>query len=526
MSFTSLTFAVFLGIMLLGYYLIPKKAQWVWLLLGSYVFYAWSSPYLAVFLLFSTATTWLFPLVMGRLSDRQQEWLASEQGQALSKDEKKAYKKKVQQQKRWLLVLCLICNIGLLAVLKYTNFAIDTINRFGAELPALDWLVLPLGISFYTFQSVGYVIDVYRETALPQNNFLKYALYVSFFPQICQGPIGRYNDLAPQLYTGHRFDYDGFVMGLERILLGFFKKMVIADQIAVYVDAVYQNASAYSGVILGLATLMYAFQLYADFSGYMDIAIGTGRCFGIRLAENFETPYFSRSITEFWRRWHITLGSWFKDYLYYPVLRSGWCSGIGKRLSKKGRKKAAKTLTTVIGLAITWLLIGMWHGASWNFILYGCYHGAFVILAVVLGDVYEKLKQRLHIKEENKIWQGFQILRTFAIVTFGYVLFRSADISQAALIYKRLLTVFTPAGHSLSGLMAGDFNKIKWIMIAALLLLCFIMELIGSKKEIISWLHERRRIVRWLFLYALVALILLFANWNASGAGNFIYFNF
>lgn len=523
MSFTSLTFAIFLGVMLLGYYLIPKKVQWLWLLIGSYVFYTWSSPYFVVFLLFSTVTTWAFPLIMGRLSDRHQKWLASEDGNSLKKEEKKAYRKKLERQKRILLILCLICNIGLLAFLKYTNFVIVTINHFGVELPILDWLVLPLGISFYTFQSVGYVVDVYRETALPLKNFFKYALYVSFFPQICQGPIGRFNDLAPQLYSEHRFEYNGFIMGLERILLGFFKKMVVADQIAVFVNAVYQDPSAYSGLILGLATLMYAFQLYADFSGYMDIAIGAGRCFGIRLAENFETPYFSRSITEFWRRWHITLGSWFKDYLYYPVLRSGWCSGIGRRLSKKGRKKAAKMLTTVIGLAITWLLIGMWHGASWNFILYGCYHGAFVIMAVVLGDVYEKIKNCIKIREENKIWQGFQIVRTFFIVTFGYVLFRSADISQAALIYKRL---FTFSGYSLNGLMAGDFNKVKWIIIIILLLLCFVMELIGNKKEIISWLHERSRIVRWLFLYVLVALILLFANWNASGAGNFIYFNF
>lgn len=528
MSFTSTTFIVFIVIMLLGYYIIPKKFQWILLLVGSYVFYLWFTPYFIFFLLFSTMTTWLFPILIGKINENQEAFLRSDEARMLPKKGMGGvmeYRKHNGRKKRVLLVVCLICNIGILVVLKYTNFLINTVNVFGVNLASIDWIVLPIGISFYTFQSVGYCIDVYRETVEPQRNFFKYALYVSFFPQICQGPIGRYNDLAPQLYKKHKFDYDVFVMGLERMLLGFFKKLVVANRIGLYVDIIFDNPSGYSGGILALATVMYAFQLYADFSGYMDIALGIGASLGIRLEENFRQPYFSQSITEFWRRWHITLGSWFRDYLYYSILRSGWCSTIGKKLSKSGHKKLSKVLTAVIGLIITWFLIGLWHGASWNFVFYGLYHGMFVILAIILADVYTKSKKAVNVKENGKPWKVFQILRTFAIVCFGYILFRANTLVDAGIIFQKLFTDLIPkfgVGY-FSGLFLDNFNKTTWLMTVMFIILCFIIEVKSQKKDICQWFYGKRTLLKLIMLYCITMAIIVFGRFGTS---SFLYFQF
>ncbi len=517
MAFTSLVFIGFFIVLFVGYYIIPLRIRWVWLLLGSYVFYGWASPMLTLFLLFSTFTTWIFPLSMNRIP--------SSEGKDLSKEERKALRKTSQSKKKVLLVFCLILNVGLLFFLKYTNFFL---HLGGSN--HLEWLILPLGISFYTFQSVGYCIDVYREMVSPQRNLLKYALYVAFFPQIGQGPIGRYTELAPQLLEGHRFNYNRVASGLTRMLWGFFKKLAVANSIGMFVDVVYLSPSKYSGITLAFATVLYGLQLYADFSGYMDIAIGAGQTLGIRLSENFATPYFSRSITEFWRRWHITLGTWFKDYLYYPILRSGWCARIGKGLSKRGHKKLAQTLTTVIGLAITWVLIGMWHGASWNFLLYGIYHGGFVILAVVLLRIYESIKQKLHIREENWFWRLFQGVRTFAIVSMGYILFRSPDLSTAGFILRRIISnPLANVGTSLRAqLMSGGFDMIKWITICVLLAIMLTAEIVANRAKggLGEWFNRRRTLVRWGTLYIVGILLWLCTEWGAAGAGNFLYFNF
>lgn len=525
MSFTSSVFAVFLAVLLIGYYLLPQRAQWVWLLLGSYVFYCWSAPSFAAFLLFSTVTTWLFPLWMGQISRQQKEFLASPAGKALSREEKKAYKARRAGSRRLLLVLCLVCNIGLLVFLKYTNFLISILNGLGAELLPLEWLVLPLGFSFYTFQSVGYCLDVYWDNVEPQPNFFRYALYVSFFPQVSQGPIGRYGDMAPQLYAGHTLDYDRLLGGFFRLMVGLWKKLVLANRLALYVDGIYGAPADYSGGILALATLMYGLELYADFSGYTDIALGVGEMLGIRLPENFDTPYFSHSITEFWRRWHTTLGDWFRDYLYYPIQRSALFTGLHKSLTRRGQKALAKTLVPVLGLAITWLLIGMWHGASWNFILYGLYHGSFIMLAVILGGWYGKAKAALHIREENRLWRAFQVLRTFAIVTLGYVLFRAPDLATAGLIFGKIFTGIWPrrgVGY-LNGLTLSDFTAQTWLVCLVMLAVALAVEIYQTRHSLWAWFAARRPAVQWLVLYAMALCILVFGEF---GVTSFLYFQF
>ena len=528
MSFTSFQFIGFFVLMLVPYYFMPKKLQWVWLLVGSYVFYLWSVPEFAFFLLFSTVTTYLFPLQIGKINTKQTEWL-KKNGEGLTREEKKSYKQAGDRNKKLLVFLCLLCNLGFLALVKYMGTLVGIFNSVGANI-SIDWLIFPLGISFYTFQSVGYAIDVYRGAEEPQKNFFKYALYVSFFPQICQGPIGRYSSLAPQLYKPHKFDYDGFVYGLQRMLLGFFKKLVIANRITIVVDYFYGSVGKYSGVALAFATFMYAIQLYADFSGYMDIAIGAGKCFGIKLDKNFEQPYFSRSIAEFWRRWHITLGSWFRDYLYYPVLRSSWCSKLGKNISKSGNKKLAQMITTALALSITWLAIGVWHGSKLTFLFYGIYHGLFIVLDIVLSDKYAKAKKRFNICEEMRLWKAFQTLRTFFIVCVGYVLFRSDSITDAITPFGNFVIKPVISSSSLFlELKEGVFAlpPIQYIILFAALLPILLMEIYSFRKgDFTSWFAKRPTFFRWGCLYITFLATIFIGTTGSVGASSFLYFKF
>lgn len=524
MSFLTTQYLAFLGILFLAYYIlgaINKKIQWIILLAASYVFYGFYSIKHMAFLLFSTLVTWAASVFISNCYQREKEEIAADAD--ITKEKKKLIKAAYGKKRTHWVILAVVLNIGLLFLMKYANFGIESFNSlFGLNIGRLQWVVLPLGFSFYTFQSLGYCIDVYRGVVDAQRNPLKYALFVSFFPQLCEGPIGNYSELSPQLFEGHSFDYDSFVKGLIRILVGTFKKVVVADTIALFVDPVYAYYWDYSGAVLLIATFLYAIQLYADFSGYIDIALGSSACLGIHLTENFSTPYFSTSITEFWRRWHISLGTWFRNYLYYPVLRSKAISSYGKKLSKAGKKKLASSLTATIGLAITWTVIGMWHGAAYKFIFYGWYHGFFIILAVWMGDTYKKAKEALHIKDNNA-WKLFQIVRTFVIVVIGYVLFRANGFTDAIHIYYRIATAFSYEG-ALSGLYllsTGD-----WIVVLFGTAVIFLFDLVERKTAIADWIYSRKIVLRWPILYVLLAITLLFFLNRPADAGNFIYFNF
>ena len=487
MVFTSFAFCAFLIVLLIIYYLAPliwNKSQWVVLLLFSLFFYTFNSPRYMIFLSISILTTWFAALYI---------------------------------HKRCVFLLCIITNIGILFFIKYSPIFADFARK------PIDWLIIPLGISFYTFQSIGYLIDVKRRVVEPERNIFKYALFVSFFPQISQGPIGRYEALMPQLIAYHSFDYDRFVRGLERILLGFFKKILIANNLARIVDEAYGNYEVYSGKIMIFATLMYAFQLYADFSGYMDIALGTGDCLGITLSENFRTPYFSENISEYWRRWHITLGAWFKDYLYYPILRSGFISNINRKFRKSGHKKAARSLTTSIGLLVTWLCIGMWHGASLNFIAHGLFHGFFLICAVVLADFYESFRATLHLQNDSRILKLFRIARTFTIVNIGYVMFRSDSMRMAIGIYNRIFRHFNDDGLIV---FLHSYDQAFWLITLSAMAICLIIELIESRTKYVDMLYRLPVAVRWAILYVMAFFTLIYSFDQPASAQAFLYFDF
>ena len=499
MSFVSINFIIFVAVLFVVYFVIGElvpKYQWTVLLAASLIFYISAVKWLAVYLLGIIGITWLFPFLMRKASNRK----------------RKIY-----------LTICLIVVLGILLCLKCRNAYV----RFVPEI-IRSGIVMPLGISFFSFLSIGYVIDVYRGTVEAEKNPLKYAVYVSFFPHITQGPLDRYSELQSQLFDRHKFEGNSFKMGVERILLGYFKKLIVANNLGSFVESIYSEPELYSGIILAFSTLMYAFQIYADFSGYMDIACGISECMGIRIAENFETPYFSESIAEYWRRWHSTLGSWFRDYLYYPVLRSYPVTELSRKLRKAGHKKASRNVPTTIGLLCTWLLIGFWHGASGNFIAHGLFHGTIIILSTVLAKWYGLCKEKLHIDDKSKLWRAFKILRTFILVNIGYVLFRADSFSSAVTIYRRILTKNFYFGWSY-GLINRTYDWFFWTCMAVALLICLMIELVERREHFILWLNRQNIAVRWLLLYIMmlpVACIILFSNVQAASAGNFLYFNF
>ena len=476
MIFTSLKFLVFAALTLAGYFVLPKKLRWAWITALSVYFYLCAGLKYGVFLLISTLTVWLCGLFL--------------------------------KKGRWVLILTLTVNLGLLAVLKYAAFAVTNLNLLPFVSLPVPAFAAPLGVSFYTFLSVSYVTDVYREVAQPQRNPFKLLLWLSFFPHVTQGPIDRWGALAPQLFEGHSFDYDRCASGLRRALWGFFEKLVIADRLGMLVDPIFAAPNSYGGGKVALAIVAYAIQIYADFAGYMDIACGLCEVMGIRLGENFDAPYFSASVPEFWRRWHMTLGSFFRDYLFYPVLRSGWMQRLKKRVSKRKNRKKADKLATVIALALVWTATGVWHGSAWHYIAWGMYYGVLIIASEL-------------IRFKRSLPRPLQVLRTFLLVLFGYVLFRADNLARAWEILARLPQL------GFGGEQLGLDKKDLLVALAgtAILLLHDVLRVRGRRPgELVSNLPLP---LRWVLVYACVLSVVIFGVYGPDyNAASFLYFAF
>ncbi len=378
MLFTSFEFIAFVGLLLLLYYGLPRllrgrlpSVQWVTLLVFGYLFYLYSGVQYLLFILFTTLSSYVVARYIGRHADREDAWL-KENGGTLSKEEKKAYKAKGKRTRRAILAVGLVLNFGLLAVLKYAAFFVTNLNAvlhtFGAERALIvPSLLLPMGISFYTFQTMGYLIDVYRRKTNAETNVARLMLFVSFFPQLVQGPISRHGDLACQLYEPHTFSSENLYKGFQRVLWGYCKKLIVADRVMIAIKTLIESPTKYSGSYALLLILLYSVQIYADFTGGIDITIGVSEMLGIRLRENFRRPFASRSTEEYWKRWHITMGTWFQDYIFYPLAVSEGMLRLTKwsrgRFGRFG-KGISRRLSVYLCTAVTWFLTGLWHGAK------------------------------------------------------------------------------------------------------------------------------------------------------------------
>lgn len=427
MAFTTLPFLALVGAGLVVYYLAPGRLQWLVLLGTSLVFYCAGGGRTVGYVLYTAATVYVSGLLLGRLNRIKR---------AAPPEERKAVAARCKRQRRLVVLVACLLNFVLLYLLKYWNFTAQMLQPLldrlgtGAQLP-VSHLLLPLGVSFFMFQSVGYVIDVYRDKYQPERNFCKLLLFVSFFPQMVQGPIGRFDQLAPQLYQARRLDCDQLKYGIQLALWGYFKKLVIADRAAVLVNTVMGDPWSYGGAVQAAGVLFYCIQLYGDFSGGIDITRGVAQMFGIHMAENFRRPLFATSLADFWRRWHITLGAWMRDYLFYPLSLSKPFARLGKLTRKRIGGTLGKIFPTSLATFLIYFVIGVWHGANWRYIAYGFWNGALITLALLMAPQFTVWKKALHIDDQATWYRVFQVLRTCFLVFLGRYLTRAPRLLTA-----------------------------------------------------------------------------------------------
>ena len=526
MSFTTLPFLVLVALSVAAYYLLPQRVQWMALLAASMVFYCMGGGKTVLYVFYTAVIVYGSGLLLGRFNDLRR---------AAPKEEKKAITARYKPYRRAVVLVACLANFGLLYVLKYWNFTADLFQpladqlRPGTQIP-LSELVLPLGISFFMFQSVGYVIDVYRDKYAPEKNFAKLLLFVSFFPQMVQGPISRFNDLAPQLFARRSLDYTDLKYGIQLILWGYFKKMVIADRAAVLVNTVLDDPWSYSGSILAVGVLFYCIQLYGDFSGGIDITRGVARLFGIDLAENFRRPLFSTSLTDFWRRWHITLGAWMRDYLFYPLSLSKPFGKLGKFTRKHLKGKLGKILPTSLATFLVYFVIGIWHGANWRYVAFGFWNGMVILVSTLLQPVSDKVVAALHIERKSAWYQVFSMLRTFVVVLIGYY-FDIADGFRAAMgmMLKSVTDLHLSQLRPGAVLEALPLTRYDWAVLLFGTVVIFTASVIQerSQRTIREILDEKCLALRWAVLLAgIFAVVLMGVYGPGVQASEFVYMQF
>lgn len=530
MDLLSIAFLLFCIILIIVYYIVPKRFQWWVLLAASMYFYCMSGAKNIIYVLITATSTYGATRMMQTLSDRQKEWI-KENKKTTSKEERTAYKEKIQAKRRMILTVTLILNLGILCTFKYLHFAIEQVNAvisaFGGT-PVTDTfnLLIPLGISFYTFQTIGYLVDVYWNKVPAEKNYARVLLFVSFFPQMTQGPISNFKELTDELFKEHTFTYHQYSWGCQRMFWGFFKKMVVANILSGYVQDVFANYSTYSGITTLIGAFMYSVQIYADFSGYMDIVCGLCEILGIRLTENFQRPYFSKSIAEYWRRWHSSLGAWFKTYVYYPMAMVKWNQKLGRVAKQKLGKTFGQTVPASIALVVVWLTTGLWHGASWAYIAWGGVNGLFIIFSLWMEPVYASWKMKLRINESSFWWRAFQTIRTFILVTFIKVLPEVGTLSQGWGLWKQILTnhVIPTSFHELLPFVGA---KLPLLAVMAGTVLIFISSMIQRRQPIRQWLEDHTTYAMRILIFAVLFIIIVYFGYPASGmAGGFLYEQF
>lgn len=487
MLFNSLTFLIFLVCILSLYYILPYKYKWYLLLIGSCIFYmAWRIEFIFL-ILFSSFFNYYIGLLIEKYEDKS----------------------------KTILTTGLIINFLILFIFKYSIFInhsfMSIYNYFNISYPIKDFdIILPMGISFYTFQATSYTIDIYRKRYKAEKNILKVTLYIMFFPQLVAGPIERADNLLNQLFLNHKFNIYNISMGIKIMLIGYFKKIVIADRIAILVNTVYNSPYDYNGISFIIATIFFAIQLYCDFSGYSDIAIGCAKLFNINLMENFKSPYFSKSIKEFWTRWHISLSTWFKDYLYIPL---------------GGNRKGI--IRTYFNLMITFLVSGIWHGANWTFILWGGLNGFYQIIGDLKNRFLKSINFNIKNKYINSFFNIFRILITFSLICFSLIFFRANTVKDAFYIINNLFSDIQNVNniqylYNIS--IQLGLNIFEILMATACIIILFIIEIFEYKQRIYITLNKLPFIIRFIFYYIITIIILSMGVF--SNAGQFIYFQF
>ena len=495
-------FALFLPVVIVLYQIVPKKFRFAVLLCADYVFFFLFSKWLIFYLLGSTLITHFTGL-----------WLEKT-------EQSGAYKgAELTRRKRRILALGIISNLGILIVLKYFNFIAGNvtglINVFGGDIDftPIKFLV-PIGISYYTLEIIGYLTDVYRNTQKAEHNIAKTALFLSFFPQTMEGPICRFHQTADKLYAGEGISYTNLKKGYQRILWGLFKKIVIADRLAPDVGVIFDSYSSMGGIFVIFGALMYTCQLYMEFSGCMDIIIGSGEIFGITLPENFRQPFLAKNASEFWRRWHITLGTWFKDYIFYTVSLAKPVKNFAKKVKNRFGKNVSKFVAPTIALFCVWICNGLWHGAKWTFIFYGMYYFVLIFMENITEEPVKKLTDKLKINRESRIYRMLQGSKLMIIVVVGELFFRADTVKDGFLMIGRIFTNFG-LSQFIAGYSKFSMNIYDWIIVAVGVIIVSVVGILHEKGiSVRDKIASLALPIRWAVWYAGILIVIFFGAYG------------
>lgn len=535
MPFTSFRFFFFLAAVIVAYYIVPKKFQWAILLAASYAFYLYSGVDTVFFMVGTTLFTYLSALLMQSMRNKNQKKIDA-LGKDITVEQKRDMKKAVAKKIHTVQVLTVLVNLATLASLKYLNLFIGAANdmftlfRWDASMPFVN-LIVPLGLSYYTFNSIGYLIDIGRGKYPAEKHLGKFALFVSFFPSVVQGPLNRFGDVGVQLKEPHKLEYDNLKNGALLILWGLFKKLVIADRVSAISGTVFAPGfTDYNGSEILFGVIAYSFQIYGDFSGGTDITRGAAQMMGIELPMNFERPFFSISLADFWRRWHMSLGAWMREYVFYPVMLCRPVSNLSKKMRKKHGTYAGKLVPSVAAPMVVFFLIGIWHGITSQYITNGLYNALLISGSVALIPVYKKLIEKLHINTETFSYKLFQIFRTTVLLFISRIIVKAPSLKDAGLMIKALFTsVDLDFLLGLDGKIYdyGVNEKEMSIVVFSVLILLVVGILQENGVKIRETLAKQNIFFRWALVLLLIAFILIFGvygpNYNAS---DFIYGNF
>lgn len=511
-------FLLLLVAALVIYYTIGKNYHWICLLVVSVLFYLWTGGGNLCFILITGITTWAGAKWLERLSV---EYAAIKKNKEIPSEEKKQIKARYGRKRKLILFAVLILNFGILAYLKYWNDIFGTQNALG--------LLLPLGISFYTFQSMGYLLDIYYEKYACEQNLAKFLLFVSFFPQMIQGPINRYDQMREQFFVEHSTSFEKIERAIYRIFYGLFKKYAIANILAPVIAVILDNEAGMNmpGSVIVIGILLYSIQQYADFSGGIDMVMGIAMLFGIEMMPNFRQPYFSTSLAEFWRRWHISLGKWMRDYVFYPFALTKPIKNLGKWANSKFGKHVGRVLPAMLGNILIFFIVGIWHGARMHYILWGLYNGVIIALSDLLAPVYKKMNEALHINTQSKGFYLFRVVRTFMVVNIGWYFDRIEDVGLCMESLARTVTDFQinrmiPVCIAIS----NDFSRISIALAMAATLFAFFLSVLKERQiDVYDYLHEKPIVIRWGVYYMVIFLILL-SFFSVPDAAGFMYANF
>ena len=507
--------AIFLPLTVILYNVLPQKHRWKVLLIMSYLFFFSISRKLIIFIILSSFSIHHFGLWLSSIQEERNKLLKEAE-----KEAKKGIRAEYLKKQRRVLILATIIHIGILLVLKYTGFIGENINAlfkafnlsFSITIPKL---AMPIGISFYTLQAVSYIVDVYHEKIQADKNLGRLCLFMTFFPQIVEGPICRYSETAMQLWEGKRTTFKDLTYGMQRIGYGMLKKLIIADRLNTFIGNIFTGYAELDGGVAFIGMVLYTLQLYMDFSGTMDMVIGSAEIFGVKMPENFRQPFFSKTISEFWTRWHITLGAWLRDYVFYPLSLSEPL----KKLTTNGRKKLGKhygpLLASAIALFCVWFSNGLWHGAAWTFIFFGMYHFVLILSGKIFEPQTNWIKKKLHINSEHFLYKGFQIIRTVLLVFVGELFFRAETLKAGFTMLGKMFSNFTLESITNGKILTLDMDVQDFVIIAIFTIFFFVMSILKEKNiDIREKIASKNIVIRWVIYYSLMIAILIFGAYG------------